>query len=134
MSGLTKVRPWLAALLGLVITGLGHLYLRRWRRAALWVALAFAISVFFVPTTALESLANSGSIPPLVDVLPILTVSLLSVLDAFLLGMKQVSEPRDETAPGDAEAVSCPQCGREVDPALDFCHWCTTRLDEQRDD
>ncbi|KAB1193922.1 zinc ribbon domain-containing protein [Haloferax sp. MBLA0076] len=134
MSGLSKVRPWLAAILGLAVTGLGHLYLRRWRRAALWVALAFAISVFFVPTGAVESLATGGEIPPLVDVLPVLAVSLVSVLDAFLLGMKQVSEPSGTAVIDESEAVSCPQCGRDVDPDLDFCHWCTTRLDEQRDD
>jgi hypothetical protein len=134
MTGLTKVRPWLAAILGLAITGLGHLYLRRWRRAALWVALAFSISVLFVPTGSLESLATGGQLPPLVDVLPLLTVSLVSVLDAFVLGMKQVTESDEPTVSDDASTQSCPQCGRDVDPDLDFCHWCTTRLDEPRDD
>ncbi|KAB1198821.1 MULTISPECIES: zinc ribbon domain-containing protein [Haloferax] len=134
MSGLTKIRPWLAALLGLAVTGLGHLYLRRWRRAALWVVLAFSISVLFVPTGSLEALATGGQLPPLVDVLPILAVSLISVADAFLLGMKQVNDARRAETVDEDETASCPNCGRDVDPELDFCHWCTTRLDEPRDD
>ena len=139
MSELTKVRPWLAAILGLAITGLGHLYLRRWRRALLWVALSFAVLLLFVPTesvTALSNAANgSGTLPPLTDILPVLSVSLMSVVDAFFLGLKQVSEPSGVlTDDDDDESVACPQCGREVDADLDFCHWCTTRLDEPTDD
>ncbi|WP_396612279.1 zinc ribbon domain-containing protein [Haloferax sp. S1W] len=134
MSELTKVRPWLAAILGLAVTGLGHLYLRRWRRALLWVALAFAVSALFVPVEALEALANGGPVPPLTDILPVLAVSLVSVVDAFFLGLKQVSEPSGVLTDDDADSVSCPQCGREVDADLDFCHWCTTRLDEPTDD
>lgn len=138
MSELTKVRPWLAAILGLAITGLGHLYLRRWRRALLWVALSFAVLMLFVPTesvTALSNAANgSGTLPPLTDILPVLSVSLMSVVDAFFLGLKQVSEPSGVLTDDDAESVACPQCGREVDADLDFCHWCTTRLDEPTDD
>jgi hypothetical protein len=30
------------------------------------------------------------------------------------------------TASGSTE---CPECGKELDPDLDFCPWCTTRLD-----
>ena len=134
MSGLTKVRPWIAALLGLAVTGLGHLYLRQWRRAVLWVALAFSISVLFVPTEALEMLATGGQIPPLVDILPILVVTLVSVADAFVLGMRQVDETEQTAEVDESDAASCPNCGRDVDSELDFCHWCTTRLDEPRDD
>ena len=31
---------------------------------------------------------------------------------------------------GDVEAVSCPHCGRETDPAFDFCQWCAEPVDE----
>jgi len=34
----SQKRPWLAALLGALVTGFGHLYLRRWRRAVGWLA------------------------------------------------------------------------------------------------
>ncbi|RDZ63263.1 zinc ribbon domain-containing protein [Haloferax sp. Atlit-12N] len=152
MSALTKVRPWLAAILGLAITGLGHLYLRRWRRAAMWVLLTLAVSALFVPPEALESLSNAGTMPPsefvsiLTELLPILAVSLVSVLDAFFLGLQQAAERAARSAAdaaddsvaavsdSDSDAVTCPECGREVDADLDFCHWCTTRLDEPTDD
>ncbi|MFC6795806.1 zinc ribbon domain-containing protein [Halobaculum halobium] len=29
----------------------------------------------------------------------------------------------------DDEAPACPNCGKELDADLDFCPWCTTRLD-----
>ncbi|MCO8267134.1 zinc ribbon domain-containing protein [Haloferax sp. AB510] len=154
MSALTKVRPWIAAILGLAITGLGHLYLRRWRRAAMWVLLTLAVSALFVPPEALESLSNAGTMPPsefvsvLTELLPILAVSLVSVLDAFFIGLQQAAEAQAEADRDAAEAddsaaavsdpnsdaVTCPECGREVDADLDFCHWCTTRLDEPTDD
>ncbi|WP_416841069.1 zinc ribbon domain-containing protein [Haloferax sp. DFSO52] len=135
MSALTKVRPWLAAILGLAITGLGHLYLRRWRRAIFWVVLAFSISALFVPTSALEALATGGSIPPFEQILPVLFVSLASVADAFIIGMRQVNDARldasEDASTDESGGVSCPACGRDVDPELDFCHWCTTRLDDE---
>lgn len=127
MADLRDYRPWLAALLGLAVTGLGHLYLRRWKRAALWVGLAFAVSVFFVPADALQSLADGGRMPALVDLLPVLAVTLLSVVDAFLIGLRQ-TETAAESAPTDDGVVRCPECGREVDSDLGFCHWCTARL------
>ncbi|WP_148414357.1 zinc ribbon domain-containing protein [Haloferax sp. KTX1] len=156
MSALTKHRPWLAAILGLILTGLGHLYLRRWRRAALWVLLTFAVSAVFVPPEAFDPLTGGATIPPsefaavLRELAPILAVSFASVLDAFFLGLRQAAEAQaqaDRSAAEDADtdastatvadpeadAVTCPECGREVDADIDFCHWCTTRLDEPTD-
>ncbi|WP_424006169.1 DUF7575 domain-containing protein [Haloferax denitrificans] len=151
MSALTKHRPWLAAILGLVLTGLGHLYLRRWRRAALWVLLTFAVSALFVPPEAFDPLTGGAAIPPsefaavLGELVPILVVSFASVLDAFFLGLRQAAARAERSAVEDAEesaatvadpdadAVTCPECGREVDADIDFCHWCTTRLDEPID-
>lgn len=155
MSALTKLRPWLAAILGLVITGLGHLYLRRWRRAAFWVLLTFAVSALFVPAEAFDPLTGGAVIPPsefaavLRELVPILVVSFASVLDAFFLGLRQAAARADRPAVEDAEesaatvtdpvadpdadTVTCPECGREVDADIDFCHWCTTPLDDPTD-
>ncbi|WP_410767119.1 zinc ribbon domain-containing protein [Haloferax sp. DFSO60] len=133
MSTLSKLRPWLtallAALLGLLITGLGHLYLRRWRRALLWIVLAFTVAFVFVPTSALEAVANGTTMPPLADLMPVLAVSLVSVADAFFLGWKKVARTQSVAHESDEQHRTCPQCGGEIDPELDFCHWCTTRLD-----
>ncbi|MFC7202023.1 zinc ribbon domain-containing protein [Haloferax namakaokahaiae] len=138
MSVLSKLPPWLvavvAALLGLLVTGLGHLFLWRWRRALLWILLAFTVALVFVPTSALEAVSNGAAMSPaefrpvLVELLPVLVVSLVSVADAFILGWKKASSAPTVTDEPDGETHTCPQCGNEIDPELDFCHWCTTRL------
>jgi len=56
----SQKRPWLAALLGALVTGFGHLYLRRWRRAVGWLAVLFAVSYVFVEPAAIEALAAGG--------------------------------------------------------------------------
>ena len=35
-----------------------------------------------------------------------------------------------KSAVGSGSAETCPNCGKELDPELDFCPWCTTRLDQ----
>ncbi|RDZ52074.1 zinc ribbon domain-containing protein [Haloferax sp. Atlit-6N] len=155
MSALTKLRPWLAAILGLIFTGFGHIYLRRWRRAAMWVLLVLAVAALFVPSGTLEALDAAETMSPseftsvLTELLPLLAVSFASVLDAFVIGFRQAAEAQAQAARStvddaddsaaavsdpDSDAVTCPECGREVDADLDFCHWCTTRLDEPTDD
>ncbi|RDZ47602.1 zinc ribbon domain-containing protein [Haloferax sp. Atlit-19N] len=153
MSALTKLRPWLAAILGLIFTGFGHIYLRRWRRAAMWVLLVLAVAALFVPSGTLEALDAAETMSPseftsvLTELLPLLAVSFASVLDAFVIGFRQAAEAQaarsavddaDDSVAAvsdpDSDAVTCPECGREVDADLDFCHWCTTRLDEPTDD
>jgi len=42
------------------VTGFGHLYLRRWRRAVGWLAVLFAVSYVFVEPAAIEALAAGG--------------------------------------------------------------------------
>lgn len=126
-------RPWLAVLFGLLITGFGHLYLRRWRRAAGWILLVTAVSSLFVPTTALETLATGG-MPPLGQIAPLLLVTGTSVVDVYVLAVlsKYLDDRPSNQSPTDqsADAVACSNCGKEVDPGLEFCHWCTTRLSD----
>ncbi|WP_313691405.1 zinc ribbon domain-containing protein [Halorarum halobium] len=127
-------RPWLAAVLALAVTGLGHAYLRRWGRAFGWLALVYAALALFVPpeavTAASEGLrGGSMTLPASVDplvFLPPLIAALGSVADAYLLARAD----RDAALrANDAEDHrTCPNCGREVDEAIDFCQWCTTRL------
>ena len=159
-------RPWLAALLATLVTGLGHFYLRRWKRGLGWFAVAIAVSAVFVPPEAARALL-SGSGGDITDVVPLLAVGVASVADAYVLARMRQRETRDRergtrsradagasagsesgsgTGPGDGAAVApgrttgeqesgsvgaeCPECGKELDPDLDFCPWCTTRLDE----
>lgn len=44
----TEKRPWLAAVLGVLVPGAGHLYLARYRRAALWFSPAVLVLVVLV--------------------------------------------------------------------------------------
>jgi hypothetical protein len=146
-------RPWLAALLGTLVTGLGHVYLRRWLRGVGWFAVAVAASALFVPPEAAEGLL-SGSGGDLDTLAPLLVVGLASVADAYVLArasQREASEgvgatPSDDTATGavadgrasavetrpegTGETAECPECGKDLDPDLDFCPWCTARLSD----
>lgn len=127
-------RPWLAALFAAFVTGLGHLYLRRWRRAAGWLAVAIGVGVVFVDPSVAESLATGTLSNPLAA-WPVAVVSVMSVLDAYLLARAEntTSQRRrdgDQRSTDPTEATPrCPACGKEFDPELSFCQWCSTELD-----
>ncbi|ESP87093.1 zinc ribbon domain-containing protein [Candidatus Halobonum tyrrellensis] len=133
----SRKRPWLAALLAALATGFGHLYLRRWGRALAWVVLTVATTVLFVDPAAVEAAANGTVADPLAFA-PTLAVAAVSVVDAYLLARvnnavarmvaARTTEPEAGSAP-----VACPHCGRELDPDLEFCHWCTAELDRAAD-
>lgn len=162
-----RYRPWLAAVLALVIAGLGHAFLRKWGRAVLWFATilggAFALTVL---NGASE--AEAPTELPTEVLLPILFLYLLSAVDAFLVARRQnrelaeASSPRvavgsdgggnadggpeadltsgadrsagdgeadrPESEPGETATIDCPNCGKETDADIDFCHWCTEPL------
>jgi hypothetical protein len=130
-----RYRPYLAGLLGTVATGFGHLYLRRWLRGLGWIALAFAVTFAFVPEAALETMAAGETLTSQSEFYPPLIVQLAAALDAFLLAYRNDSGDDDgvaahEPTAADTETgtVSCPNCGKEVDAELGFCHWCTTEF------
>jgi hypothetical protein len=152
-----RFRPYVAALLGMLVTGLGQLYLRRWLRAFAWFALAFGVSVAFVPETAAADVLSGEPVDP-VALLPGALVGVASAIDAFILARREVATetggPRvggpsqvdaTDVGPmtgethalaGEAETleatagqkIDCPACGKPIDPELGFCHWCTTEF------
>jgi hypothetical protein len=161
-----QLRPVLAAVLALAFPGLGHLVIRRWGRALLWhvtiVGGGVALLTFYdveaggsvmAPAEAAEAAA---ALPPEVT-LPVALLTVLSSIDAYVVGRADVAERNrvdaaaeavrrraasadDEgrvagssaagvTAEGGEPArVECPSCGKETDAELDFCHWCTEPL------
>ena len=119
----SRTRPWLAAVLGVAVTGLGHLYLRRWMRALGWLLAVFATGTLFVSDAALQAFAT-GERFPIVELLPVVAVSTLSVVDAYLLAVSK----RFGAEYDDEDRTVCPDCGRPADANLDFCQWCSTRL------
>lgn len=127
-----RYRPYLAGLLGTVATGFGHLYLRRWLRGLGWVALAFAVTMAFVPEQTMESITVGETVAEGTALYPTMAVQLAGAFDAFLLAYREnTAVDPDIDVPvlsADESVVTCPNCGKEVDADLDFCHWCTTEF------
>lgn len=128
-----RYRPWLAAFLALLVAGLGHAYLRRWRRAFMWFGWIFGTGLLLTAFFADSATADPVVLAPEI-LLPLVVLFLMSAVDAFRLGRAdrrphspQESQPTTDEAPSDA-GLACPYCGKEIDPDLDFCSWCTERL------
>lgn len=135
MSQRSRRRPVIAALLSALQPGLGHLYLREWVRAVAWAGLWFVTVGVLVRTTGValgtgELLAVLVGFVGALDGLPLgatlapVAVAAFATFDAFWLAARNNRRL-------DAATDACPHCGRELDRSLEFCHWCTTRLDEE---
>ncbi|GAA0661263.1 zinc ribbon domain-containing protein [Natronoarchaeum mannanilyticum] len=126
---MVRKRPLIAAALSLY-PGLGHAYLRRWLRALLWFGLVVSAVAFVAPEAALDGSVGvfegaqmiSGNLST-VEEFALVSILGFSMLDAYLLA-EHGERQSDDGVP------TCPHCGQELDEDLDFCHWCTSRLDE----
>jgi hypothetical protein len=116
-------RPVVAALLAVAVTGLGHVYLRRWARALGWITVGYAAVVLFVPEPTLTALTSGGEFDPF-TLAPVVLVGLLSAVDAYRIAL--FTQRPSAGSNGTDGQVDCPACGKPVDPELGFCHWCTT--------
>jgi len=126
-QSIDRKRPWLAALLSAFATGLGHLYLRRFRRAVGWLVVAVGVGLFFVDPVLAESLA-AGTLSNPLAAWPVFVVSLLSVLDAYVLARAE-NVLDEQVADSEEPQAHCSDCGRELDEELSFCPWCSSELD-----
>lgn len=141
-------RALIAAAVGLLggalgAAGAGHAYLREWRRAVAWFLVVLGVGLVLVSVYTDPETVTWQSDLPLEVVLPLLVLSLLSAVDAYAVARKQATATATAAAggePGGAvgdersdEELTCPHCGQEVDPELDFCHWCTEPLDRDVD-
>ena len=115
--------------------GLGHAYLRSWVRATLWFGLWAATVMVVVPAPGVPATEPLAFLVGLTDglaavefeaSLALASVTVFSALDAYWLGARELAR-RDDFA--DEGTAACPACGRDADPELAFCHWCTTKLD-----
>lgn len=127
-------RPWLAALLGVLGTGFGHLYLRRWWRAIGWFFASFLTSWLFVSEQTIQAITaivmNPGSASwstvPMMDLLPVYAILAASAVDAYVIARmnnRLVIEQRQGIQ-------RCGTCGRQLDPDVSFCQWCGTEQKE----
>ncbi|WP_415380889.1 DUF6677 family protein [Halosimplex sp. TS25] len=128
MSTRNNTRPWLAVLLAFLYPGLGHVYLREWLRALVWFFLnvtSFALLMdegAMPETIGLESLFRAAENIPPEAALALVSITVFSMIDAYWMAKRQ---NRDAAV---QEGTTCPNCGRDVDPDIDFCHWCTERI------
>ena len=68
----------------------------------------------------------------MVALLPALSVFALSVLDALWIAVRDsVNDGFQGDSPASHSPGECPVCGEDLDPELDFCPWCTSRLCRQ---
>ncbi|WP_335999917.1 zinc ribbon domain-containing protein [Halorientalis halophila] len=129
MAESSRKRPILAAVLGLLYPGLGHVYLREWVRALLWFGLIVLTGSLLIPdsvypsTLTVDSLMAMSEAMPLEALVALSAVTGMNMVDAYVLASRN-----NRTSQRVAEGGQCPSCGREVDPDLEFCHWCTTEL------
>jgi hypothetical protein len=139
----TRRRAFVAALVGMLgatvgVAGVGHAYLREWRRAVAWFTFILGtelvlLSVFADPAavvaeegstaSALATLTSTAATLPTTVTVPLLILLVLSTLDAYRVALTQ---PRA----GGTDGPTCPYCGESVDPELDFCPWCTERFEQ----
>jgi len=118
----SRRRPLGAAALGAVVPGLGHVYARARIRGLLWMTLVLtSLWVLGVDGFSTVSLAEVYSDSPGLLALTA-AVWLMSVVDAYVTAGR--ANRRVRAGP------RCPNCGKELDSDLKFCHWCTTSLSE----
>ncbi|ESP88980.1 zinc ribbon domain-containing protein [Candidatus Halobonum tyrrellensis] len=138
----TGPRPWLAALLALVVTGAGHAYLRRWARALGWFLFTFAAVATFVPEEAIQATFSGGTPADPLALAPPALVVFASAADAYLLARRARGRPVTGDPNAAAAAVTgreeggrCPNCGHDIDADMefDFCPWCSAELGPRAD-
>lgn len=117
------------------VPGLGHLYLRLWGRAILWVGLTALGVVLAVPrerwpdSISLEAVLAPFQSLPLESIVLLSGVLALCIVDVYLMALRrnELIEQTERIAAGEAPRC-CPNCGKEIDQDIDFCHWCTTEI------
>ncbi|MFB6122700.1 MAG: zinc ribbon domain-containing protein [Haloferacaceae archaeon] len=116
--GDTRRRAVVAALVGAVgsvlgIAGVGHAYLREWRRALAWFTFVLGAGLVLVTTFADPRTVTATTLPVEVTA-PLVVLFVLNTFDAYYVANRTPGESED----------SCPTCGRAVDPTIEFCPWC----------
>ncbi|MFB6302806.1 MAG: zinc ribbon domain-containing protein [Haloferacaceae archaeon] len=122
-----------AGLLGaaLGVAGAGHAYLGEWRRAVAWFSVVLGTGLVLVSVLADPRTVTLGTLPAEVT-LPLVGLLGLSVADASRIAAR--GDGRGDAGAGGptgsaANARSCRNCGRSLDPAVGFCWYCAERVD-----
>ncbi|MBZ6494733.1 zinc ribbon domain-containing protein [Natrinema longum] len=134
---MTWLRALLAAGLSVIMPGAGHVLVRDWLRAALFAGLFLSVSAFFLP---IDQLTAAGPITSYDEAFEQATIMAeeTDVMAQFFLSFIALFAAVDSAfralgyLPGgntETDESTCPECGKEIDEDLAFCHWCTTRLE-----
>lgn len=131
---MTWVRALAAAGLSVFLPGAGHALLRDWIRALLFAGLFVSSVVVFFPVAELAGAGSTTEMSTIIDAETTLVnqlfVSFIVMFAAVDAALRAVNTPT-AADDGDDDATSCPNCGKALDEDLEFCHWCTTRLEEE---
>jgi hypothetical protein len=112
------------------IAGAGHAYLREWGRAFAWFSFVLGAGLMLTSAFADPETATLSTLPLRV-IGPVGILLALNTVDAYYVARRSQSVdmaavgPTDESDP----VVSCPSCGRDLDPDLSFCPWCAGSRD-----
>jgi hypothetical protein len=110
------------------IGGAGHAYLREWGRAFVWFTFVLGVGLVLVSSLADPETATLATLPLRVTV-PLVLLLALNTADAYYIARRG---ERSGAGTGTPEpTVSCPSCGRELDPGLSFCPWCAGSRNEE---
>lgn len=135
---MTWLRALLAAGLSVIMPGAGHALIRDWFRAALFAGLFLSAMIFFVPIDQIAAAGPMTSYGDVIEQANALTAE-TSPMAQFFLSFIALFAAIDATfralgfppGSGDADGPTCPECGEEIDTDLEFCHWCTARLETE---
>ncbi|MFW6436261.1 MAG: DUF7575 domain-containing protein [Halococcoides sp.] len=125
-----RFRAWIAVFLTLFFPGLGHLYVRAYYRAVPWIVLDIAVTAWIATTVSLpetlsvEALVEISQSVPMEAQIVSTSMTLVAALDVYLI-------VRMEQGTAGEDATRCPSCGKDIEEFedLDFCPWCTDRLE-----
>ena len=133
-DGSSTKRAWLAVLLSFLIPGIGHVYLREWLRAAFWFLTILLAGNLLIPASAVpeqgsvfDVMLGTYEAAPMEAKLALIGLTAMCMGDAYWLATRG-RPSRQQTGEGDEQPHRCPNCGKEVDEDLDFCHWCSAEL------
>ncbi|MFP8952925.1 zinc ribbon domain-containing protein [Natrialbaceae archaeon A-arb3/5] len=131
---MTWFRAILAAGLSVLLPGAGHALIRDWLRTLVFAGLYLSAIAIFFPApdqlTAAESFSESiAMVTDELGTMGQLAFSFIVLFAAIDAAFRALGFPPNSGASGSADGPTCPECGKELDEDLAFCHWCTTRLE-----
>ena len=134
-SGTSGKRAWLAVVLSFLVPGIGHLYLREWIRSVFWFLTVVLAGNLLIPPSAVSSEFSLQAITDMFDAAPLeakvalVGLTFLCMADAYWVAKREQPLRQART-----DGQTCPNCGKDVDEDLDFCHWCSADLSGPEDD